>query len=97
MTINEAKQHLNIDLDFTGDDEYIEQLIMVCEQVVVNRCKVSSIDELKVDGELPRPIIHAIKLFIGNLYNNRESVSFGQAHELPMSFEYLILPYVKYG
>lgn len=97
MTVQEAKQHLVIDDSFHDDDAYIASLIAVSEVAVANRCKYDSIDELKVGGVLPPPLAHAVKFMVAHLYNNREPISFTQSYDIPKTFEYLLMPYVRYA
>jgi len=49
------------------------------------------------DSDVPAPIKHAILLMVGHWYANREAVSEGQMHELPMAVEALIRPYRRVG
>lgn len=98
LTLTEIKKHLNIDNDFTDDDTYIESLADVAESIVEQHIRISL--EVVVattdDGKLPMPIKHAMLLLIGNYYSNRESVTFAQAHDLPLAYDYLLSPYVSY-
>ncbi|MCQ2978732.1 MAG: head-tail connector protein [Clostridia bacterium] len=103
INLNETKKHLYVDSGFTEDDEYILGLIEVAEQVVEEHidCKLIDLCDLNEDGQvdlttLPAPLKHAMKLFVGNLYANRESIAFAQSHELPLSFKYLINLYKNY-
>ena len=92
-----AKKHLNIEEDFTEDDEYILSLIEVAESAVrvhINE-DFASIAE-KNGGCLPPPILQAILLMIGNLYTNREPLGTNQ-QELPLSYQYLIDLYKNYN
>lgn len=95
VTLEEAKRHLQIDLDFEGDDLYIESLIEVAEAGVADHLKYDSLDG--VFPILPLPIKHAILLMVGNLYSNREPAAFAQSYRVPLSYEYLLGPYIKYG
>ena len=92
-----AKKHLNIEEDFTEDDEYILSLIEVAESAVrvhVNE-DFASIAE-KNGGCLPPPILQAALLMIGNMYQNREPIGTkGQA--LPLNYQYLIDLYRNYN
>lgn len=95
ITIEEIKQHLQIDADYNGDDEYLMSLIEVAEEIVsqhINR----PLDEYT--PTLPAPIKQAILLLIGNYYSNREPITVGvQSYKLPLSYEYLLSPYIKYS
>jgi len=91
-----AKQHLNVEPDFTDDDEYILGLIDVAEQAV--RVHVNEdFDKLAENngGCLPAPLVQSALLMIGNLYQNRETVGI-KTQKLPYNYEYLIDLYKNY-
>lgn len=92
--LSEIKQHLQIDIDYIGDDEYLMSLIKVAEEIVSQHINRS----LSEYVELPAPIKQAILLLIGNYYSNREPITVGvQSYKLPLSYEYLLSPYIKYS
>jgi len=97
LNLEEIKKHLNVDDCFQDDDSYIESLADVSEEIVEQHLR-TSLDNIasEYNGKLPAPIRHAMLLLIGNYYANRESVTFAQAHDLPLSYEYLLSPYVSY-
>ena len=85
VKLEEAKKHLLLDDSFKDDDLYILGLIDVAE------------DAVAVDGEFTPPaVIHAILLLIGNLYANREPVSYSSVNKVPYTFDYLISLYKNY-
>lgn len=98
IELNDIKKHLNIDELFTEDDTYLESLISVAEDAVskhIDRNLSEVADEN--GGELPAVLIHAMKLFIGDMYQSRESTSFsGTPSEIPFSYTYLTSLYKKY-
>ena len=92
-----AKKHLNIEEDFTEDDEYILRLIEVAESAVrvhINE-DFASIAE-KNGGCLPPPILQAALLMIGNMYQNREPIG-TKNQALPFNYQYLIDLYRNYN
>lgn len=92
-----AKKHLNIEEDFTEDDEYILSLIEVAESAVrvhINE-DFASIAE-KNGGCLPPPILQAVLLMIGNMYQNREPIG-TKNQALPFNYQYLIDLYRNYN
>jgi len=96
IDLDYAKKHLNIEPDFTEDDEYILGLIDVAEQAV--RVHVNEdFDKLAENngGCLPSPLSQAMLLMIGNMYQNREPVGTKNA-ELPFNYRYLIDLYRNY-
>ena len=80
VKLEEAKKHLLLDDSFKDDDLYILGLIDVAEDAVARNLNLK-LDELAVDGEFTPPaVIHAILLLIGNLYANREPVSYSSVN-----------------
>lgn len=90
------KKHLNIDEDFTDDDNYIIGLSEVAEQIVQKHIDCKFDDIVEEDGSLPMPLLQAMLLMIGNLYQNRESVSYANAIEIPFAYDYLLSLYKNY-
>lgn len=89
LTIADVKRHLYI--DHSDDDKLIADLITVAEDVVRRDLNVYSLKELEdCSGMLPASVLQAQLLLIGTLYANRESISYGQAHVVPHSYELLI-------
>lgn len=103
ISLADIKQHLNIDAAFTEDDSYLTSLIGVAETVVEKHigCNLADLCDLDGSGEvdestLPSPLIHAMKLFVGNMYANRESIAFAQSYKVPDSYDYLLSLYQHY-
>lgn len=97
IQLDEAKKHLNIEDDFTEDDEYIMSLISVAESAV--RVHINDDFETIADkngGCLPAPILQAALLMIGNLYQNREILG-TKLQALPYNYQYLIDLYKNYN
>jgi len=95
ITLQQAKKHLQIDECFKDDDEYILDLIRVSEDAVARTLNVPLAHLIK-DGVLPESVTHSILLLIGNLYANREPVSFTTASKVPYTLEYLLGLYKHY-
>lgn len=72
-------------------------LIDVAEKVVEAHIDCSLNDLLDGNGQLPLPIIQAMKLFIGNMYQSRESIAFTTATEIPFAYDYLLSLYKDYS
>jgi hypothetical protein len=89
------KKHVRAD-DFDGDDDYLYHLLDAAEETVL-RATNRTEDELKEigGGEIPHGIIQAIFMLGAHWYNQRESVSTVQMHEVPASLQALIKPYRK--
>ena len=97
LEIDRIKKHLNIDDYYKDDDNYLEYLYEVDEKVVEKHTdtNLKKIAE-ENGGELPPPILHAMLLFIGDMYKSRESISFGSVTSIPFSYDYILSPYKNY-
>ena len=95
LTLEQVKKHLLVDDDFKADDSYITDLITVAADSVSKHLDIA-LDELEEGGALPPSIIHAMLLMIGNLYANREPVTFGTVVKIPYTYEYLVGLYKRY-
>lgn len=95
VTIEEIKQHLYI--DFEADDALLADMIQAAEEIIEKYLNTTYEALLNENGALPYPIKQAIKIMVGNLYANRESVSFNAyPSKIPYSYEYLLQPYKVY-
>lgn len=96
IDLDYAKKHLNIEPDFTEDDEYILGLIEVAEASVKVHCN-EDFNKLAEEngGCLPAPLLQAMLLMIGNMYQNREPLGTRNA-TLPFNYQYLIDLYRNY-
>lgn len=91
-TVAELKEHLNIELDFTEDDNYLQQLLNVSELAVWNYCN-GGIDEL---SEIPVTIKQAYLFLAAHYYLNRTPIAFTSTSELPYTFQFLLNPYKNF-
>lgn len=96
IELDTIKKHLNIDPDFTDDDEYIEFLYNVAEDVIQKHIDTTFDSILQKKGSIPDALLHAMLLFIGNMYANRESISYTSAQEIPTSLSYILNMYRDY-
>ncbi len=97
LTVDDAKRHMNIDVTFTGDDAYIADLIEVAEDAVARHIDRPLSELEQADGRLPAGLTHALRFFVGQLYANREPVSFASAVEIPLTYDYLVSQFRKYS
>lgn len=91
VTIEEIKQHLFIDSE--DEDDYLQTLILVSEEAVLMALNRESYSEFEI---IPESLKHCVKLMVGTLYNNRETVSTDRVYKVPHAFEYLLQFYIKY-
>lgn len=96
IDVDLIKAHLNIDLDYCDEDEYLVQLAEVAIVAVENHIDRPIETVLDIEGNLPEPLKFACLLIIGTWYANRESVTYGVANKIPHSYEYLLNPYINY-
>lgn len=72
ITLSEAKAHLNVDAGYTGDDQYIEDLILDVEEIVESEICVPINKIVTESGAFPRVLRRAMLLLIGSYYRSRE-------------------------
>lgn len=89
------KKHVRAD-DFADDDEYLDHLLAAAEVSVItatNRTEQELTDGNA--GKFPVPLKQAIMMLAAHWYNQRESVSSVQMHEVPDALQSLVKPYRK--
>ncbi len=89
------KKHVRAD-DFADDDEYLAHLLEAAEVSVIiatNRTEQELTDGNA--GKFPVPLTQAVMMLAAHWYNQRESVSSVQMHEVPNALQALIKPYRK--
>ena len=94
ITLAELKQHLKVEV--SADDTYLTTLIGVAEVAIGNELGKPLSWYEDGNGNIPTPLMQAIMIQAGDLYNNRESVAFAAPSEVPRTLEYLLQPYKKY-
>ena len=98
LTLDLIKKHLNMNADYTAEDDYLTMLGGAVEEVVAKHID----DDLSTlaknnNDQLPLPLVQACLLLLGTYYSNRENVAFTTTNEVPMSFTYLLDLYKNYG
>ena len=97
LELSQIKKHLNIDTDYIDDDEYLLFLYDVAVDAIQKHIDTTFEEIKQKKGEIQKALLHAILLFIGNMYDNRESVSFTSVHEVPNSLNYILNMYRDYS
>ena len=98
LTLKIIKEHLNLDNDFTMDDEYLSMLGDVVEKVVERHIDDSFAYLANANGgHLPTPLIQAMLLLLGSYYANREHIAFNANYEVGNSYTFLIDLYRNYS
>ena len=93
ITLDELKQHLNIEKDWNGENEYLQSLLDAAKVVVQKHICEDDIDGMS--EEQKKPLAHAIKLLVGTWYMNRESLS--NLNKGNHSYEYILSLYKNYN
>ena len=98
LDLNLIKKHLNMNADYTAEDDYLTMLGGAVEEAVAKHID----DDLETlaknnNDQLPLPLVQACLLLLGTYYSNRENVAFTTTNEVPMSFTYLLDLYKNYG
>lgn len=96
ISLGEIKSHLNLDSDFTADDEYLDSLATAAEDVVSKYIDYPLSQLEDASGDIPRALKFAMLLWIGTIYNTRESVSSVNMSTVPHSLELLADLYRDY-
>lgn len=96
ISLSDIKAHLNLDSEFTDDDEYLESLATAAEDVVSKYIDYPLSQLQDAEGDIPRALKFAMLLWIGSIYNTRESVSSVSMSTVPHSLELLADLYRDY-
>lgn len=98
LTLKDVKKHLNIDTEFKDDDSYILGLIDASEKIVERHIDMKlDILASRNGGSLPTPLLQAMKLMVGNFYENREAISYAASKEVPLTYSYILSLYKNYS
>ena len=71
ISLDEAKAHLEVDLDYSGDDQLIEAIIEDAIAIAEADLCILLTDIAK-EGKLPGAVRRAVLLLIGSFYKSRE-------------------------
>lgn len=96
LTLADIKKHLNIDSQFTDDDNYLTALATAAEDVVSKYIDYP-LEKLEDNShKLPKALEFAMMLWIGTIYAVRESISTVNMSTVPHSLELLCDLYRDY-
>ncbi|WP_374289587.1 head-tail connector protein [Pseudomonas fluvialis] len=87
VTLEEAKNHLRIELTETEDDAAITTMIDAATAHILEYLHTGIIIPT------PAPLKAAVLLLVADLYQNRERQTVGQALFINRTFEMLLQPY----
>lgn len=98
VTLALVKQHLNIESTYNAENDYLNHLISVAETTVEKHIDYRLEDYEDDNGNIPTPLVHAMLLFIGDMYMSRESNAYGvSVAEIPFTYDYLLSLYKDYS
>lgn len=97
LNLDIIKAHLNIAPDFNGDDYLLISYADASEQAIQAMLDTKLTNMLDENGNLPDPIISAMLLLVGTLFNDRENDVHGTITKHSSGVEYLIAPFRNYG
>ena len=93
VTLEELKQHLNVDFD--NDDSYISGLIEPV-QLIIESYLNAPLDTFVRDGKIDARIWHAVRILAANYYANREDITFATPNVIPGHITLLLQPLKRY-
>lgn len=98
VTLDRIKKHLNIDEYYKEDDWYLLSLYDVAEHIVGKHTD-SDLEKIAEanGGELPPPLVHAMLLFIGDMYVHRETNTSDNINTVPFAYDYILSLFKNYS
>lgn len=97
LSLEDAKAHLNIMPDYHDEDGIVEDAVAAAEEYVAMDVCVPLSEFKNERGEIPAPLIQAIKLILGDFYAVRESVVLGTLVHKNPRYESIIGLYRNYS
>lgn len=93
LTLEDIKSQIVMDADYHDEDTYLESLGDTAEQLVEKQIDDNLYDVVgENEGELPKPLLHAMKMIVEYLYDNRGSAE----NDIPECYFYLCRLYRNY-
>ncbi|MBR7170373.1 MAG: phage gp6-like head-tail connector protein [Alistipes sp.] len=92
-----AKQHLNLEAEYTDDDALIQSYINAAEMLVHADVGESEADLVAKYGAIPAPLQVATLLVVGTFYTARETVAFGAIMQKVPTYDILVSKYRNYS
>lgn len=98
ISLEEAKAHLSVDTDYTGDDKLITDIILDVEDIAAADLRVPLSELENRFGALPRTIRRAMLLLIGSFYKNREDeIQNSESAQMRQGYQRLISMFRNYS
>lgn len=97
IDLDTIKRHLNIDSDYTDEDEYLMMLADVVVRAVENHIDHPLSCFVDESGNLDPALQQACLLLLANFYMNRESESIGHmVQTIGHGYDYLLAPFIDF-
>lgn len=98
VTLEDAKRQLEVDQDYTGDDELITAIIEDALEIAESDLCVPLLEIETEEGKLPGAVRRAVLLLIGSYYKNREDeIQNNESSRMYSSYQRLISNYRHYN
>lgn len=96
LTIDEIKRQCNIDLEYDGDNEYLEMVGDAAEDLICTLVNYPTLNDMIARyGELPPSVRHAMRMAVDYFYSNQRGSS-AEANDIPDAIYLLTQLYRHY-
>lgn len=95
LTLEQIKQQLRIEQDFTDEDVLLEMYAESAEDTVLNICQRTYEDMVDSFGGIPQPIVEASLLLVAMSYEHRSPASQYQMYAVGYAFDMKVKPYMR--
>lgn len=104
LSLELIKQQLRLEIDYVGEDDLLMLYSAAALRLIESHTRRTLVQESEADIDPELNLVFsgdvrlAALLIIGHWYANRESVVVGASGaQLPLGFDALLQPYVRYG
>lgn len=97
LTLENVKNHIRVDSEFTDEDNYITGLMDAAELAVARKIDCPLVYLEDENKQLPQPLIQAMLLLVGTWYNFRESVNTASTSPVDHALDMLCDLYHEYN
>ena len=95
LTLEQIKQQLRIEEDFTDEDKLLDMYGESAEEVLLQYLNRTYEDIMEVYGRVPAPIVQASLMLVDTSYQYRSPVSTQSMSQVPYTFDLLVKPYMR--
>lgn len=95
LTLNDIKDQLRIERDFTDDDGLLTKYGESAENTILNICRRTYDDFISEYGEIPSDIVEASLLLVTVSYEHRAAVTQYQMYSVGYAFDMKVKPYMR--